>query len=242
MALRQVSGKQSQASLRGPGCVFAREESIVKAIAINGSHRRGRNTADMLRLVLEVLEQGGVITELLEVSDLHVEFCTSCNRCLRQTECSIKDDDMAAVGQKMLSADALIIGSPVYFSNVTSRLKVFMERTRWMHMAENLLDGKVGAALTCAGLRNGGQEITQIILERFLQGHGIRVVEARDPRSDVLNIGPMATLFESFEGNAIHWRKGALRDSLAVETCRILGRNLLRHMRQAQACAAAPGL
>lgn len=203
----------------------------MKAIAINGSHRRGKNTGDMLRIVLEVLEQGGVDTELLEISDLHIEFCTSCNRCLRKTECSIKDDDMFLVGQKILAADAFIIGSPVYFSNVTSKLKAFMERTRWMHMAENLLDGKLGAALTCAGLRNGGQEITQIILERFLQGHGMRVVEARDPRSGVLNIGPMGTLFESFDGTTIRWKQGALQDALAAETCRILGYNLLRLMR-----------
>ncbi len=213
----------------------------MKAIAINGSHRRGKNTANMLRMVLEVLEQGGVHTELLEVSDLHIEFCTSCNRCLMKTECSIKGDDMSLVGQKMLAADAFIIGSPVYFSNVTSKLKVFMERTRWMHMTENLLDGKLGAAVTCAGLRNGGQEMTQLILERFLQGHGMRVVEARDPKSGVLNIGPMATLFDAFDGDAIHWKKGVLQDALAVKTCQILGHNLLRHMRQVQAYTTAEG-
>lgn len=213
----------------------------MKAIAINGSHRRGKNTAEMLRIVLEVLEQGGVDTELLEISDLHIEFCTSCNRCLRKTECSIKDDDMSLVGQKMLAADAIIIGSPVYFSNVTSKLKVFIERTRWMHMVENLLDGKLGAAITCAGLRNGGQEITQIILERFLQGHGMHIVEARDPKSNVLNIGPMGTLFDSYDGTAIQWKKGVLQDALAVKTCQILGNNLLRHMRQAHAIVTAAG-
>lgn len=204
----------------------------MKAIAINGSHRRGKNTADMLGLVLEVLAQGGVATELLEVSDLNIAFCTSCNRCLRKTECSIQDDDMAMVAEKMLAADAVIIGSPVYFSNVTSKLKVLMERTRWLHMAENLLDGKLGAAVTCAGLRNGGQEMTQIILERFLQGHGMRVVEARHPNADILNSGPMATLCKAYEDDAIQWHKGVLQDTLAVASCRGLGHNLLRHMRR----------
>jgi multimeric flavodoxin WrbA len=211
----------------------------MKALAINGSHRKGKNTAALLKLVLQELERGGVDTELLEVSDLRIDFCRSCNRCLRKTECSIRDDDMPMVGQKMLAADAIIIGSPVYFSNVTSRLKLFMDRTRWMHMAENLLDGKLGAALTCAGLRNGGQEITQLILERFLQGHGLRVVEARDPRAGVFNLGPMATLFEAFDGSAIHWKTGALQDALAVHTCRALGRNLLRHMQPGHTGATA---
>ncbi|MFZ7125823.1 MAG: flavodoxin family protein [Desulfobacterales bacterium] len=204
----------------------------MKAIAINGSHRKGKNTAAMLGLVLDVLEQGGVATELLEVSDLNIEFCNACNRCLRKTECSIQDDDMPMVGRKLMAADAVIIGSPVYFSNVTSRLKRLMDRTRWMHMAENLLEGKLGAALTCAGLRNGGQEMTQLILERFLQGHGIHIVEARDPRSGIYNLGPIGTLFGSFDGTSIHWNKNALEDSLAVKTCQVLGQNLLRQVQE----------
>jgi multimeric flavodoxin WrbA len=200
----------------------------MRALAINGSHRRGKNTATMLRLVLEELEQGGAGTELLEISDLRIEYCTACNHCLRKTECRIQDDDVAMVAERMSASDAIILGSPVYFGNVTSRLKALMDRTRWMHMRENVLDGKLGAAVTHAGLRNGGQEMTQLILERFLQHHGLRVIEARDPRSGVYNLGPMGTLYDSLEGEEIRWRKGVMEDGLTVRTCRILGRNLLR--------------
>ncbi len=200
----------------------------MRALAINGSHRRGKNTATMLRLVLEELEQGGARTELLEISDLRIEYCTACNHCLRKTECRIQDDDVAMVAERMSASDAIILGSPVYFGNVTSRLKALMDRTRWMHMRENVLDGKLGAAVTHAGLRNGGQEMTQLILERFLQHHGLRVIEARDPRSGVYNLGPMGTLYDSLEGEEIRWRKGVMEDGLTVRTCRILGRNLLR--------------
>ncbi|MCU0572196.1 MAG: flavodoxin family protein [Syntrophobacteraceae bacterium] len=201
---------------------------MMRALAINGSHRRGKNTATMLRLVLEELEQGGARTELLEISDLRIEYCTACNHCLRKTECRIQDDDVAMVAERMSASDAIILGSPVYFGNVTSRLKALMDRTRWMHMRENVLDGKLGAAVTHAGLRNGGQEMTQLILERFLQHHGLRVIEARDPRSGVYNLGPMGTLYDSLEGEEIRWRKGVMEDGLTVRTCRILGRNLLR--------------
>jgi multimeric flavodoxin WrbA len=204
---------------------------IMNVLAINGSHRKGKNTATMLRLVLQELEKGGAKTELLEISELNIEFCRACNRCLNKTECSIREDDVPRVAEKMLASDAIIVGSPVYFGNVTGRLKAFMDRTRWMHMSENLLDGKLGAALTHAGLRNGGQEMTQLILERFLQHHGLRVVEARDPRSGVYNLGPMGTLFDSLAGEEIHWKKGVMEDTLTVETCRILGRNILRLLR-----------
>jgi multimeric flavodoxin WrbA len=201
---------------------------VMKAVAINGSHRKGKNTATMLRLVLEELESGGVQTELLEVSELDIRFCRACNRCLMKTECAIQDDDIPRVAEKLMASEVIIIGSPVYFGNVTSMLKAFMDRTRWMHMAENLLDGKLGAALTHAGLRNGGQEMTQLILERYLQHQGLRVVEARDPWSGVYNLGPMGTLFDSLEGDKLQWKKGVMEDSLTVKTCRILGQNLLR--------------
>lgn len=209
----------------------------MKALAINGSHRRGKNTAIMLRLVLEESERGGVSTELVEISDLKIEFCSACNRCLQKPECSIRDDDIPRVAEKMRAADAIIIGSPVYFGNVTGMLKNFIDRTRWMHMSVNVLDGKLGAALTHAGLRNGGQEMTQILLERFLQHHGLRVVEARDPRSGVYNLGPMGTLFASLSGEEMRWNRGVMDDSLTVKTCRVLGQNLLRLLNQSSQSA-----
>ena len=204
----------------------------MKVIAINGSHRQGKNTATMLMLVLEEIEGGGGKTELLELPDFRISVCRACNSCLRKPECSIQDDDMSFLAEKMMAADAIIIGSPVYFANVTSLLKIFMDRTRWMHMCKNLLDGKVGAALTHAGLRNGGQEITQIILERFLQAHGLQVVESRDPQSGIYNLGPLGTMFESMEDEKVRWKKGVLEDTLTVKMCRNLGKNILQRLKE----------
>lgn len=200
----------------------------MKILAINGSHRKGKNTAVMLGLVLEEAAAGGAETELVELADWRIEYCISCNKCLREPRCSIRGDDMAELAEKMLAADALVIGSPVYFGNVTARLKTFMDRTRWLHMRENLLEGKLGAALTHAGLRNGGQELTQMILERFLAAHGLRLVEAREPAGPIYNTAPMGTLYEGLDDGRFRWRKGVLEDELTVAMCRALGRNLLR--------------
>uniref|UniRef100_A0A831ZTC5 Flavodoxin family protein n=1 Tax=Desulfacinum infernum TaxID=35837 RepID=A0A831ZTC5_9BACT len=200
----------------------------MKVVAINGSHRKGMNTAAMLGLVLEEAARGGAETELVELVDCRIEYCLSCNQCLREPKCSIRDDDMPALAEKMLAADAVILGSPVYFGNVTARLKTFMDRTRWLHMRKNLLEGKLGAALTHAGLRNGGQEMTQMILERFLLSHGFQLVEPREPGRPIYNSAVMGTLFDGLDGDRFRWRKGVLEDALAVAMCRALGRNLLR--------------
>jgi multimeric flavodoxin WrbA len=95
-------------------------------------------------------------------------------------------------------------------------------------MCKNLLDGKIGGALTHAGLRNGGQEFTQMILERFIQAHGMRVIEARDPEKGVFNLGAMGTMFDSMEEDKIRWKKDVSYDPLTVKMCRSLGRNILK--------------
>lgn len=199
---------------------------MLKILAINGSHRKGKNTAAMLNLVLEEARAGGAEAELLEITDYTIKPCSSCNGCLRRLSCSIQDD-MQVIAEKMLGADAIIIGSPVYFGNVTGLLKVFMDRTRWLHMVENTLDGKIGAAVTMAALRNGGQETTHLLIERFLHGHGLVVVDSRDPKGGVYNLGAIGSLYTELEGDQIHWKRGVLEDRLAERECRQLGRNVL---------------
>ena len=198
-----------------------------KAVAINGSHRPGKNTSTMLRIVLEEIGQAGIETELIELADQNIKLCKACNRCLLRPECSINDDDIPVIAEKMISSDAIIVGSPVYFSNVTSLFKIFMDRTRWMHMCKNILDGKLGAAVTHAGLRNGGQELVQVILERFLHAHGLIVVSARMPQGPIYNIGPMGTMFERLEGERMYWKRGVMEDDLTVKMCKILGKNIV---------------
>ncbi len=200
----------------------------MKVLAISGSHRKGKNTATMLGLVLEPLKAKGIETELIELVDYNIELCKACNKCLTKSECSIKNDDMVFIAEKMLDSDAIVLGSPVYFTNVSSLMKIFIDRTRWMHMCENLLEGKVGAAVTHAGLRNGGQEFTQMILESFLLHQGLRVVSARDQKGKIYNLGPMGTMFDALDGENIRWKRGVLEDTLTVKMCHTLGMNILR--------------
>ncbi|MEW5898755.1 MAG: flavodoxin family protein [Bacillota bacterium] len=204
----------------------------MKVLALNGSHRKGKNTAAMLRLVLAEVEAAGIETELLEITDLNIRPCLSCNHCLQQPACRITDDDMPRLAEKMLAAQGIVLGSPVYFGNVTGLLKIFMDRTRWMHMTANLLEGKIGAAVTHAGLRNGGQEMTLLILERFLKAQGLLVVDDREPQGGIYNVGAAGSLYAGLEDKTIRWRRNVAEDALAVHSCRQLGRNLARKVRE----------
>ncbi|WP_347490658.1 flavodoxin family protein [Desulfoscipio sp. XC116] len=196
-------------------------------IAINGSHRKGKNTAALLRTVLGEAAALGAATELLELTDYNIKLCLSCNKCLGRTQCSITDDDMASIGEKLLAADGIVLGSPVYWSNVTTLMKNFMDRTRYMHMTRNLLAGKAGAAVTNAGLRNGGQEAALRIMEFFLMAQGLYVVDARDKNGAIMSAGVAGSLLADVKEGKVIWRKSAEEDEATMQAARQLGRNMV---------------
>jgi len=206
---------------------------LPKILAINGSHRKGKNTEALLLAVLEGAKEAGANTKLVELVDYNIKPCLGCNRCLRKPQCSITDDDMGRLAQKLLGADGIVLGSPVYFSNVTGRMKVFMDRTRWLYLSKSMLSGKVAAAVTHAALRNGGQELAHLILERFFTVHGMVIASSRDPEGEVFNSGAMGSLFQTLESNGhIVWRRSVEEDELALRECRQLGRNIVRLIKQ----------
>jgi multimeric flavodoxin WrbA len=104
----------------------------VKVIAINGSPRKKWNTATMLRHALEGAASGGAETELIHLYDLEFKGCTSCFSCKLKGgksygKCAVQDE-LTPFLEKIEDADALILGSPIYFGNVTGEMRCFMER------------------------------------------------------------------------------------------------------------------
>lgn len=121
----------------------------MKALAINANHGPRKNTARMLRLVLEDVENNGGQTELLELASHKIHLCRVCNKCLPHPECTIKDDDVAAITEKMMMADSYRF--PGLLHKRHKPYEDFLRWSRWMHMCKNVLDGKIGAAVTHAG-------------------------------------------------------------------------------------------
>jgi multimeric flavodoxin WrbA len=104
----------------------------MKVIAINGSPRKDWNTAQMVESALKGAADAGAETKLYHLRDLDFKGCTSCFACLRlgaptHGRCSYPDA-LKPVIDELLSADALIIGSPVYFGDVTAATRALLER------------------------------------------------------------------------------------------------------------------
>ena len=103
----------------------------MKALAINGSPRKGWNTDMLLQQALKGASNAGAQTELIQLSDLTFSGCRSCFACKRagaETGRCMWKDDLQPVLDKILSADAVFMGSPIYLGNVSGMMYCLMER------------------------------------------------------------------------------------------------------------------
>ena len=127
----------------------------MKVIGINGSARKDGNTAILIHKVFEALNQAGIETELIQLADYEIQPCRGCFACKGQGNCEFKNDGFATIFSKLVEADGLLLGSPVYSADVSAKMKAFLERGGVV-VATNpgLLRHKVGASV--ATVRRGG--------------------------------------------------------------------------------------
>ena len=103
----------------------------MKAIAINGSPRKGWNTDLLLRQALKGASDAGADTELVQLSEITFSGCRSCFACKRagaETGRCMWNDGLQPVFEKILSADVVFMGSPIYLGNVSGFMHCLMER------------------------------------------------------------------------------------------------------------------
>lgn len=121
---------------------------MTKVIAINGSPRKGGNTAILIRHILEELENEGE-TELVQLAGAKIRGCTACMKCFenRDRRCVFEDDAVNDCIEKMATADGIVLGSPVYFSDVTAELKALIDRAGFVSFAsDGLFTRNVGVS------------------------------------------------------------------------------------------------
>ncbi len=141
----------------------------MKIVAFNGSPRKGGNTERYLQGVLEPLREAGHGTELIQIGGNLVRGCTACMGCRKKGDgrCVFDDDAMNGWIDAMREADAVVIGSPVYFSDLTTETKALIDRAGYAlrGMAENPLSRKVGAGVAVA--RRAGHTHTLMSINQF---------------------------------------------------------------------------
>ena len=140
----------------------------MKALVLCGSPRQNGNTQQTLELLCATLKEKSVDAELVLVHGKTIKPCVACEHCkeLKDRTCAIKDDDFQPIFDKLLAADAFIVGSPVYFGCATSQTTSFLHRAGYVSRANGmLLGGKVGAPVAVA--RRAGHNFTYAQLMFF---------------------------------------------------------------------------
>lgn len=128
-------------------------------IGICGSPRVGGNTELLLKETLKVISEKGIETELITLSGKTIKPCVACRSCVGTKKCAINDDDFGSIFEKMLAADGIIFGTPVYFSLATGEMTSLLQRAGYV--AKNnggLLARKIGGAVVVA--RRAGHNFT----------------------------------------------------------------------------------
>ena len=147
----------------------------MKILGICGSLREESNTN---KLVKKVVESTGYEHELIYFSGKDIKPCTGCAHCMMNDgECAIKDD-MQPLYEKILNADALVVGSPTYFLDVSGAVKCFIDRNMALYyrgigpdaeiavLGKRPLSGKPAVSITTVA--GGGHERTKETLKMFL--------------------------------------------------------------------------
>jgi len=193
----------------------------MKAVAINGSPRKGGNTEILLRKVLEPLSGAGWDTEFIQLGGKKIKGCTACYRCFdtKDGRCSVKTDVFNDCLEKMLAAHAIILGTPTYFTDVSAEMKALLDRAGLVGVAnDGLLRGKIGAAVV-AVRRGGGTHAFDTINHMCLMSGAII------PGSTYWNLG-----FGLEKGEVAHDEEGLRNMEDLGKTIAWLGKAMNSHM------------
>ena len=127
-------------------------------LGIVGSPRKGGNTEILMKEALKVCQEEGLETEFPHLADLRIDPCNECMVCKKERTCPI-EDDFSPLYEKMLKADGILLGSPVFFSSATPSIKALIDRAGYLGIAQDRpFEKKVGGAIVVG--RRAGHNFT----------------------------------------------------------------------------------
>ena len=143
---------------------------MAKVLAINGSPRKDGNTAILIRTILGEMETAGIETEIIQIGGKKVHGCTACMKCFENQDgkCAIENDMVNSIMEKMREAEGTILGSPVYFLDITPEMKVLIDRAGFVSYANSFPPkNKIGNATVAVG-RAGASRTADTMLHFLL--------------------------------------------------------------------------
>lgn len=182
----------------------------MKVIGFNGSARKDGNTSVLIQKVFESLEAEGIETKLVNLGARSVNGCLACMKCFEKQDghCVQAKDPLNDWLDEMKTADGIILGTPVYFADVSGQLKCFMDRTGMVAVANGNMFKRKPAAAVVAVRRAGA-------------------VSAFHSVNAYFTIAEMIVVGSSYWNMGFGMNKGEVtQDGEGLQTMRNLGQNM----------------
>jgi multimeric flavodoxin WrbA len=151
------------------------EDEMAKVIGFSGSPVKSGNVEQAMA---QILESTGHDWELVRLSTKNIRPCVACLACAKNNRCVLKDD-MNELLDKILEADAIVLGGFNTYGGLNGLTKVFIERLFPLFHRKMLTQGKVAASV-CAGFfeQKGVQEDFSAVFQAYrMQEAGSLAVE-----------------------------------------------------------------
>jgi multimeric flavodoxin WrbA len=182
----------------------------MKVVAVNGSARKDGNTQTLIEAAFEPLRAAGHECVRIDLAGKDVRGCTACGACgkKKDRQCHGRHDFGNEVIAALDSADAILLGSPTYFADVSAEMKAVIDRVGYVAMANGgMLARKPGAAIVA--VRRAG------------------AIHAFDTINHFFLIGEMVIVGSSYWNIGVGLGKGEVaQDEEGMRTMRRLGENL----------------
>jgi multimeric flavodoxin WrbA len=182
----------------------------MKVVAINGSARKNGNTSILIEKVFEPLRKSGFECQQIQLAGHIVQGCRACYKCSvkKNNHCSFEGDIVNECLDKMREADAIILGSPVYVTDVSSEMKALIDRACLVSRSNgSFFKRKIGAAVMA--VRRGG------------------AIHAFDTMNHFFTIVEMIVVGSSYWNFAFGREIGDVtRDEEGLQTMKDLGENM----------------
>jgi len=149
-------------------------------LGVVGSPRRNGNTHVLVSRILRGARSEGANTETIFLKGLHISQCDGCYECWKGRHVCSKADDMREVYPRILGADAIVLGTPVYWFGPTAIMKGFIDRFTYFGCPANRKRIRNKPAVIAVPFADRAYETSALVVEFFarsLDYLGMRLVD-----------------------------------------------------------------
>ena len=184
----------------------------MKVLLINGSPHKKGCVFTALSEVESALNGNGIDTEIFHIGDGPTRGCSGCMNCERTQHCLYNEDGLNECVDKLIAADGLVVGSPVYFAGPNGALCAFLDRLFFQKFqfyaqkpAAAIVNCRRGGAASAFDRLNKYFTISRMPLVSSQYWNSTHGMTPEEVRQDIEGLQTMRTL-----GNQMAWMLRAI--------------------------------